>query len=449
MKKDLFLIAFLLALTSMLVAQTFDIRHFGARGDGKTTDTRAIQAAVDSAAAQGGGTVYFPAGRFRSGTIFLRSNIEIHLSPGAVWLGSDQLADYDTTYRHLIVAQNADNVALTGMGVIDGQGYAFYDTLLTDGSARAWTAKPRPEPWLLFDQCRRVRIRDIQLRHSPAHVLVFNRCDEVVVDGISVRCDLRSPNTDAIDLVDSRNVRIANCYLEAGDDLICLKSHNEWVEYVTVTNCVLISDDAAIKFGTASYQGVRNCVFSNLTIYNTRYGIALFMIDGGTYEHCLFDNIAIRTGSRWSNEYPVFIDIHRRTPSSPIGRIKDIQLRNLTIQTQGNLLIAGQAGQPLEDIWLDGLNITLTGCNDLSQYAQKPRGSKTLVPDPELADYCRIPAHLAMAHIRGLRLRNVQLRQARKLDTCDRNTLWLKDVQESLMETPGVAPGLTNTVVRQ
>lgn len=449
MKRSM-LLTVLLACGGILTAQVIHIGHFGARGDGKTLDTRAIQAAIDSAAAQGGGTVYFSAGRFLSGTIFLRSNIiEVHLSPSAVWLGSDRLADYDTAYPHLVVARKVHNVALTGLGVIDGQGYAFYDTTLTHGFSSSWTPKPRPEPWLLFDQCQRVRIRDVQLQHSPAHVLVLQRCDDVAVESISVRCDLRSPNTDAIDIVDSRHVRIANCYLEAGDDLICLKSHEEWVEYVTVTNCILISDDAAVKFGTASYLGVRNCLFSNLTIHNTRYGIALFMIDGGTYEHCLFNNIAIRTESRWSNEYPIFMDIHRRTPESAIGRIKDMQFRNFTIQTQGNLLIAGQAGYPLEDIVFDGLSITLTNCNDVSRYVQKPRGSKTLVPDSALADYCRVPAHLTLAHIRGLTLRNVQLRSTSQLAACRRSAAWFKDVHEWLVEPLDVGLGLENNIIRQ
>jgi Glycosyl hydrolases family 28 len=404
--------------------QTLSIRDYGASGDGKTLDTKAFQSAIDAAAAKGGGTVLIPSGRFVTGTIRLYSNIEVQLSPGAVWLGSTDLAQYDTAHPHLIYAEKADNIAITGTGLIDGQGYAFYDT-----STLIWTARTRPLPWILLESCHRIRIRDIQLKDSPAHVLVLKECEDVVVDGISIRCDMRSPNTDGIDITDSRNVMISNCYLEAGDDLICLKSQTKWVEYVTVTNCILISDDAAIKFGTGGYVGIRNSTFSNIAIHGTRYGIALFMIDGGTHEHCIFENITIRNSSRWPNNYPIFVDIYKRKPDSKIGRIKDMQFRGISIQTNGNILIAGQPGHPIEDLTLEDISMTLTGCADLAQYTQKPRGNKTLIPITDLFDYAKVPANFTLAHIDGLRLDDITLRKGRKVTSCDRAAFWLKDIQ--------------------
>jgi polygalacturonase len=439
--KYLFLVLFLLPRT--LFAQALNIRDFGAKGDGQTLDTRAIQTAIDRASAQGGGVVHFPAGRFLSGTIFLKSNIELQLSPGAVLLGSAKIDDYDKTRPHLIFVQNAENVAITGTGTVDGQGYAFYDTLQP-----VWAAKARPVPWLLFENCRRVRVRDAQLRDSPAHVLVLNKCEDVVVDGISVRCDLRSPNTDGIDITDSRNIMISNCFMESGDDLICLKSHERWVENVTVTNCVLVSDDAAIKFGTGSSIGVRNSTFSNISIHGTRYGIALFMIDGGTHEHCLFENIAIRTASRWDNEYPIFIDIHKRDSTKKIGRIKDMSFRNISIQTAGNILVSGQPGNPLEDLVFQGLNITYTGCLDVTKYFQKPRGNKTLKPTPGLVDYAKIPANVTLAHIQGFKMNDVVLRKGRKVATCDRDAFWVKDVQGDKIENVDIGAGLKADIIK-
>lgn len=425
-----------------LFAQDLDVRKFGAKGDGRTLNTRAIQAALDKAARQGGGTVVIPAGRFLTGSLRLGSHTELRLAPGAVLLGSTRLADYDTAHAHLLYASGAVNVSITGTGTIDGQGEAFYDT-----TKSTWAAKPRPEPWLLFENCSRIRVRDVQLVRSPSHVLVLDHSEDVVVDGISIRCDLRSPNTDGIDITDSRHVMISNCFMESGDDLICLKSDTRYVEYVTVTNCVLKSDDAAIKFGTGSHVGVRNCTFSNITIFDSRYGIALFMPDGGTHEHCLFENIAIRNGSRWKNDYPIFIDIHKRTPESSLGRIKDMQFRNLTIQTSGNVLVAGQPEQPLQDISFDGLHLTLTGCNDVTQYSQKPRGNKTLLPIPGLVDYARVSAHFTLAHIEGLGFQNVSVRLARKVEACERHTMWLKDVSLTRWQSPDIGPGLDTDLV--
>ncbi len=443
MLRQLLLLSFCLTITMVTIsAQTYDVRDFGAIGDGNTLDTKSLQAAIDKAARDGGGTVLLPAGRFKSGTLHLRSNIELHLTPGATLLGSDHIADYDTAHKHLLYAYNVTNVALTGMGKLDGQGFAYYDT-----TQAYWTAKDRPEPWLLLEGCERVRIRDVGMYDAPSHVLVFKKCNDVVADGLTVRCDYRSPNTDGIDITDSKQVRISNCDLQAGDDLICLKSHDNWVEQVTVTNCVLSSDDSAIKFGTGSKVGVRNSTFSNITIHKSRYGIALFMIDGGTHEHCVFDNITIRTDSRWDNEYPIFIDIHKRTPDKKLGRIKDMQFRNISIQSSGNILIAGQPGQPLEDLVFDGVNFTVTGCNDLEKYAQKPRGSKTLKPIPELVDYCKQPAHWTLAHIDGLKMNNIVLRKGRKLAACDRDPLWMKDVSHESIGTPDIGSGLKTEII--
>ncbi len=424
-------------------AQTYNVLEFGAKGDGNALDTKAIQAAIDQAAQHGGGTVVLPAGRFKSGTLYLKSNIELHLTPGATLLGSDQMSDYDTLHRHLLYANGASNIALTGMGKMDGQGFAFFDTTQV-----YWTAKDRPEPWILLEGCERVRVRDVGIYNSPAHSLTFKKCNDVVADGLTMRSDYRSPNTDGIGITDSKQVRISNCDLQSGDDLICLKSHDNWVEQVTVTNCVLSSDDAAIKFGTGSKVGVRNCTFSNITIHKTRYGIALFMLDGGTHEHCVFENITIRTDSRWDNEYPIFIDIHKRTPDKKLGRIKDMQFNNISIQSSGNILIAGQPGHPLEDLVFNGINFTLTGCNDLDKNGQKPRGSKTLKPIPELVDYCKQPAHWTLAHIDGLKMDNIVLRKGRKLAACDRDPLWLKDISNESIQTTDIGPGLKIELIR-
>jgi Glycosyl hydrolases family 28 len=431
------LIIALTLFAGWLQAQPLNIRDYGAKGDGKTLDSRAIQSAIDRASEQGGGVIAVPAGRFLCGTLFLKTNIELHLSPGAVLLGSTNLADYDTTHPHLILAEQADNVAITGTGKIDGQGYCFYDTI-----PAYWTAKPRPQPWIKFDKCTRVRIHDIQLFDSPSHVLVLDQCDDVVVEGITIKCDPRSPNTDGIDVTDSRNVMIANCYLNAGDDLICLKSHERWVENITVTNCVLVSDDAAIKFGTGSHIGVRNSTFSNITIHGTRYGIALFMLDGGTHEHCLFENITIRNKSRWTNHYPIFVDIHKRKPDSKLGRIKDIQFRGISIQTDGNILVAGQPGYPLEDLTFEDITMTLTGCTDLTKYGQKPRGNKTLLPIEGLMDYCRTPANFTFAHINGLRLDDIVLRKGRKVAACERSAFFIKDVENQDIGKLDIGVGL-------
>ncbi|MEM1359999.1 MAG: glycosyl hydrolase family 28 protein, partial [Bacteroidota bacterium] len=328
------------------------ITDFGADASGAQLSTKAIQQALDQCEKQGGGVVIVPAGTFLTGTLFLPANLTLHLRAGARLLASTDLADYDPEHPHLLYAKDARNIALTGTGTIDGQGDAFFDKRSSSGEQRtqSWRARARPQPWLLFEDCERLRFRDLELINSPAHVLVLQRCRDVLVDAISIQNDPRSPNTDGIDITNSRDVRISNCRIITGDDAICLKSKTDTVENILVTNCYLNSDDAGIKFGTGTAVCIRDCRFNNLVIEDTRYGIALFMLDGGVNEHCTFDNITIRNGSRHQTEYPIFIDIDKRYPDRSLGKQRFLTFSNLKIFTRNKLLLAGQPEFPLENI---------------------------------------------------------------------------------------------------
>lgn len=393
-----------LAFSSQLGAKTIDLKTFGARGDGHTVETALVQKAVDAVAEAGGGRVVFSGGgTFVTGTIALKSNVELHLEAGATWLGSPSMADYAVARPHLLAAVGIRNVALTGLGTINGNGATF------------WTPEfeplDRPLRWLYFADCENVKIKDLTLVESPSHVIVLLRSQFCEVAGITVRNHPRSPNTDGIDVTDSREVFIANCYLESGDDLICIKSHERMVENVAVTNCTLISDDAAIKFGTGGTVGARFCTFSNLIIRNTRYGLAFFQMDGGVYENILFQNILIETGGRNRNRYPIFMDIDKRQLAGRLGSIANIQFQGINIFTDGNCLLAGQPGAPLQNIQLKDVTMTLTGINDVSGF-RKPRGNKTLPHFPDMQDLSSVAAHFTLGYIEGLHWENVKIRYA-------------------------------------
>jgi polygalacturonase len=233
----------LLCLLSTLRAATgtFDVRDFGAKGDGTAKDTAAIQQAIDAAGRQGGGAVLVPAGKYLSGTIHLRSNITLHLEPGAVILASPDNADFDpyetlpfhsvsdaeTTYFHyaLVAAENVHDIAITGEGAIDGN--------------RSKRGGPKT---IAIKLAERVTIRGVTVRNSPNYSISFWGCDNVVVDGVTVL----NGYADGIDPDSSRNVRISNSYVDAYDDAICPKAspsmgldRKRAVENLTVTNCVL------------------------------------------------------------------------------------------------------------------------------------------------------------------------------------------------------------------
>lgn len=387
----------------------FDVRQYGAVGDGKHLDTQAVQNAIDACGGSGGGTVYFPGGTYLVGTVILKSHVRLHLESGATILGSSSLEDYDPPF--LIYAEKAQNIAITGRGVIDGQGEFFWD--------ENFRALERPGKMIQLEACQDILITGVTLQNSPAWALNLEGCDRVTVDAVSIINPRRGPNTDGLDIVSSSNVFVSNCYIDGGDDCICLKARLEHkpCENVTVTNCVLISDDSAIKLGTRSTGNIRHCVFSNIVIRNTQYGIGLYMKDGGNYEDIQFANISIETTgdpvanySRGRPAYPIFMDIEPRTDTSGIGSIRNVVFSDISMTTQGgNCLIQGMPDRPVEDVTFDNVRMRISSTKDFSK-RHKPRGVRNMPLSPN--DYAYVPALFAFAHVRGLTLVNLQVEVA-------------------------------------
>jgi hypothetical protein len=389
-------------------AQPLDIRQFGAKNDGKTLNSAAIQAAIDTCHRRGGGQVLIPAGGvFLSGTLFLKEHVFLFLEAGATLKGSPKIEDYDKKHPQLIFAEYLSNAGFLGSGVIDGNGSAFWDQF--------YLPLDRPEPWIVFEHCQNLQFKGVQLLNSPAHVLVLEHCDGAVIDGLRIVNTVLSPNTDGIDIADTRNVSIQNCYIQTGDDAICLKSHQHWVENILVTNNILMSDDTAIKFGTGVDVGTRHCIFSDNVIRNSRYGIALFQMDGGIYEYCQFNNMTIETSSRHFTEYPIFVDIDKRRTDDRLGSIRHLIFSNLQLISRGNCLLAGQPGAKIEDLTLRNITFYATETPPVSslRLARKPRGNKTLGYYPDMKDYSKVDAWFTFAHHTGLNLDQVKVEGAK------------------------------------
>lgn len=398
---------------AQLPLSVFNVTSYGAAGDGRTNDAAAIQRAIDACARAGGGTVYFPAGNFLSGGLVLRSNVTIHLSAGATLWGSRRMEDFNPP--HLIYARDAENITIEGPGTINGNGDAYWDQ---DYRPR----EPRPLFYIELVRCRNVRIRDVRFRNLPGWGIHPLECDGVFIRGVSMITDMRGPNTDGIDPDSSRNVIIADSYIEGGDDAICLKTHPgpppRPCENITVTNCVLVSDDSAIKFGTTSYGDFRNCTFSNCVIYGTRFGIAMFMKDGGLAEGISFSNIVIDTSVEFFNrqtnsrrewiEYPILLDLEKRTEESRQSRIRDVSFSDIQIRTKGRILVGGMPGQPLENLSFRNITMRVTGFEPVEKQ-RKPRGVAKIRPATRETDYSTAPAAMIFANVRGLNLRDVRV----------------------------------------
>lgn len=393
----------------------YDITEFGAVEGGEQLCTKAIQQAIDECSANGGGMVYVPAGTFLTGTLTLKSNINLHIESGATLLGSTNMNDYDSKHPHLIYAKGVTNFSLTGRGTIDGQGLHFFNRTGTN-----WQPKqPRPAPWIMIQDGKRIEIEDVLLTNTPSNALVLVFCEAVVIDGITVNNEKLSPGTNGIDINNCKMVQINNCFIQTGGDAISLQSKTSPVEQVVVTNCILSSDDAAVNFGTASAMAIRNCIFSNLSIYDTRYGISLIMVDGGIFEHNIFENMVINTNSRHAVEYPIFIDIHKRDGASKLGQINKLLFKNISIITEGNILIGGQKNAPIRQLDFENVTMTVKGVTSLAR-ASKPTIELVGGAAAGLEDFSTMPALFTIAHTENLTLSNVkfffEFEQAPRLD---------------------------------
>jgi polygalacturonase len=392
------------------LAADFDVTKYGATGQGKVLDTAAIQKAIDAANSSGGGVVHFPAGRFLSGTITLKSNVTLYLSPGAVLLGSTRIEDYNP--KHLIYAKGVTNIAIEGGGAIDGQGDAFLDKDLKP--------LPRPSPLIEIWDSRNIRIQDVTIRKTPAWGIHPKNCDGVKIRGISLLNNLRAINSDGIDIDSSRNVLIADNHIEAGDDCIVLKTTNRRggvaadgspagavievlpTENVVVTNNVLVSAASALKLGTESHGDFRHCTFSNCVIRESRTGIALLDNDGGTMEDIRFSNIVMTTAPKWGQgvEWPIVLDVSKRSADSKLGTMRDIGFSDITIYGKGRVMAAGTPESPLENISFRGIVMRMTGYENIAKVKKMRGGAKTEAAG--MPDYGPTPAAMIFGFVKGL-----------------------------------------------
>src|SRR5215472_1051928 len=244
----------------------FDVRKFGAQGDGRTKDTKALQEAMDEAG-RSGGTVYLPPGRYLSGTIRFKSHVTIFLDAGTTLIFSPDRGDFDpyeklsftppddeeTTDMHyaLLRGQDVEHVGVVGPGQIDGN--------------RKSRGGPKP---IAFKNCRHVTVRDITIENSPNYNISLLGCDYVDISGITIL----NGYCDGIDPDCCRFVRIANCSVESWDDAIVPKAsyalgQRRSTEHVTVTNCVLTSACTCFKLGTESCGDFKNITVSNCAMF--------------------------------------------------------------------------------------------------------------------------------------------------------------------------------------
>jgi hypothetical protein len=384
----------------------FVITDFGAVGDANTLNTAAINGALSTCAKSGGGTVIVPLGVFKTGPLRLPPNTTLFLEAGAVLKGSADLNDYiiDGVRFGLISAANADNVAITGRGTIDGSGTSFMDMTSTrTGPDRFGDFDPnftrqgleymdpkfgtddgpvvprdRPGRLIAFSLCRNVLIRDVTIADAPLWTVHFDRCRDVVVSGVRIVNPLVVPNNDGIHCTSCTNVHISDCEIAAGDDAVAITSigdprHHQILggdplgpgqtENVTVANCTLQSRSTALRVG---YTGgdVKNCTFSNIVIRQSNRGILVNVRDDASVENLLFSNITIQTrlhtGHWWGHAEPIQVSALANDPAiKKLGQIKNVRFSNIIAESQSGIVVWGCENSVIKDLAFENVKVKI------------------------------------------------------------------------------------------
>lgn len=405
----------------------YDIRDFGAQGDGVALCTIAIQKAIDTCAAHGGGTVYCGPGSWLTGTITLKSHVSLFLDNGCTILGSTQPADYppwhpklrsytdEYVQQSLIAGEDLEQVSICGRGTIEGNGQAF-----------RWKEYLNRPYVIRLVNCTNVTVEGIALRNAPMWMQHYLACRQLVLRGLRV-FDHASYNNDGADIDSCSDVIVSDCMIDSDDDALCFKSTlDRPCENVTVNNCVLSSHCNAIKTGTESNGGFKNITINNCSIIAPRFtksiygdrlakgisGIAVETVDGGQSEGINIANITIR-----DVPVPIFIRLGNRArpftkdgPQPGAGLLRRLMLSNIiaTGAARQGCSITGLPGNCVEDVLLSNIQLSFAG-------GEKRSAALRAVPElpthyPEAFMFGTLPAYgFYCRHVRGLKMDNVQL----------------------------------------
>jgi polygalacturonase len=432
----------------------YNVRSFGATGDGKTLDSPAINKAIDACAEAGGGTVHLPAGTYLSGSIRLKSNIHLLIDAGATILGAPQeMNAYDPcepfespafqdgghTYFHnsLIWGENLTNISITGQGTINGGGLQRNPPIVDEingirsfGSTNR-TMPPRPadenllrigNKAIALKLCRNVLIRDITIFHGGHFAILVTGCDNMTIDNVTI-----DTNRDGMDLDCCRNTMVSNCRVNSpGDDAICPKSsfdlgRNVITENLTIVNCQVSGfqegtlldgtmkpdrgHNGRIKFGTEANGGFRNVTVANCTFRGCK-GLALEEVDGGIMENITINNITLMD----VGNYPIYITTGKRNRGPNVtepSRARNILIANVIasgVDKQSGIQIFGMKDHPIEGLRLENIRIIFKGGGTTNDAAKEPPELGTGYPEPRGTT----PAYgLFARHVKGLELANI------------------------------------------
>jgi Glycosyl hydrolases family 28 len=401
----------------------YNVADFGAAGDGKHSDAQAIQKAIDTCFAQGGGTVFLPKGDYLSTTLILKSNVTLHLAAGAHILATSNVEDY-RPHGCILYAKDAHNITLVGQGVIDGRGEGVRGVCNSSTCDRYKI--------IHFERCRDIVIAGVMLKDSAFWCTHLSECKEIRIEGVKIHSFVNA-NNDGFDIDSCQNVFISNCHLHCGDDAIALKTNSTApCMNIAITNCVLSTRWAAFRFGPESRGNFENIAVSNCAIHDTfGCGIKLQMNEGAQMKDIAFNNLVMEnvTGpislrlAKWvSGLIP-----REGNENRPVGIFRNVLFSNIRARVAANaqpemynagkpfpgeekscISVTGLPGHPIEGITLSNIHITFPGGGTAQEAARRT------VPDlpetyPEYFMFGVLPAYGFYGHhVKDLVFNNVR-----------------------------------------
>jgi polygalacturonase len=406
-----FLISLLICLTTLVnknygQVKQYDITSYGAVKNSLKVCTKALQDAIDACNAAGGGDVIIPEGVFITGTVHLKSNVNLYLQSGAILKGSANLNDYEVNvpekpynqvHKGMLFTEDAENVSISGEGQIDGNGDSFFETHIAkrlDTATTRYTRqksnfrhvdtglgdgpvqpKDRPYQMIVFSSCRRVTVKDVFITRSPFWCMHLVDCDAVHIYGIRLWTNMLAPNADGIDVTSCSNVIIDGCDIRTGDDALNIAGFSHHYEVpgfrhlkhfsgnIIISNCNLQSSSSGIRIGYEDQNTLENVRVSNVNITNSSRGIGIFLRDEGSLKNITFSNMYIEThmptGDWWGNGEPIHISAIRGKENVVLGKIENVSFNNIICKGDAGMLVYGTDESVIKNVSFNNITFEL------------------------------------------------------------------------------------------
>ena len=383
--------------------------------------TSLIQHAIDELSKAGGGVLILASGTFVTGTVFLKSNVHIHIEQGVVWRASPDLNDFtpldwghnkDRQPWHLIYADGIENVAITGLGTIDGNGEAYWQPYekKPDGSMltpRWIKAKDKKvSPLIDLNRSRNIVFESLTVHTGGGWCIHCFDCDQVRMSGVNIINNIYSPNSDGVDLTGCRDVSISDCHIKTCDDAIVLKTleDSRTCERVAVSNCVIETLCVGIKMGAGeSFKDMRDFSATNCVFHGTSRFFALYSKRGGMLENITITNISGNTNAKLVFNRPIQLMVER-DEKGVIGGIRNLVVSNLSCNTDGRLLVTCDEGGVMDNLTFRDITLDYPWVEDPKPINRGARSNQF----PRQADHADANAARAAVVIKNASRVNLQ-----------------------------------------